>query len=219
MPCGAMQCGDSWCGAYPCAACDRAFTAAVAVAMGNADPDGRLRFLLGLLGISLGKWFPLTTTGGGSPRARAGGNPFVDTGVAPTSMCSKLATSFRVGVVIILGLVACTLHRYLVVVVAGSTAVLVVASLLPPFRWLLHTGAIRHLHQILGVVHVGASPPYVFLSDGGHLDNLGVIELLKRRCVHVRANARHVLRLSCGAVPDASCVCPSKYAVAPDCRF
>merc|ERR1719238_716280 len=32
---------------------------AVALAMGNADASGKLRFLLGLFGISLGRWFPL----------------------------------------------------------------------------------------------------------------------------------------------------------------
>ena len=46
---------------------------------------------------------------------------------------------------------------------------------------LLSSPPIRQLHQTLGFVHRGSRPPCVYLSDGGHVENLGVLELLRRR--------------------------------------
>ena len=138
---------------------------AVALAMGNADASGKLRFLLGLFGISLGRWFPLQSRDDAARR----GAPSSWTVLLVVGGLLALAAAVPVCLLPVVALAACT----------------AAASLLPSFRWLLHASALRHFHQALGVVHVGPPPPYVYLSDGGHLDNLGVLELLKRRCSHV----------------------------------
>jgi hypothetical protein len=53
--------------------------------------------------------------------------------------------------------------------------------------------------ESLGLLH--ARGPFVNLSDGGHLENLGVYELLRRRCrVIVAVDAEHDPMMSCASL-------------------
>jgi hypothetical protein len=49
-----------------------------------------------------------------------------------------------------------------------------------PWRWPSGPGPLHLLREAFGFLD--ASGPYVNVSDGGHLENLGVYELLRRRC-------------------------------------
>lgn len=50
-------------------------------------------------------------------------------------------------------------------------------------RWLIvHVGFVRFLRQMFFVTNVGPSPPAILrLSDGGHIENLAILPLLKKR--------------------------------------
>lgn len=167
---------------------------AVALAMGNADAQGHLRLLLGMLGISLGRWFPLTASGHRNNR-----------GVNDTTRCppaallqQSMGTSVGTAVLVAGAICASAIHPAVLISVCALFAAAIFASLLPSSRWMLQIGCLRHLHQALGVVHVGSPPPCVYLSDGGHLDNLGIIELLKRR-------VSQIVAFDCGHDPTGQC--------------
>ena len=51
------------------------------------------------------------------------------------------------------------------------------------FGALDHPGALWYLREVLGIYDVGAS--YLYLTDGGHWENLGLVELLRRRCTDI----------------------------------
>ncbi|MFM9975172.1 MAG: hypothetical protein ACKVON_11465 [Beijerinckiaceae bacterium] len=47
----------------------------------------------------------------------------------------------------------------------------------------------------------GGDDAYVFLSDGGHIENLGVYELLRRRCrLVIAVDAEHDPKIACGSL-------------------
>ena len=50
-------------------------------------------------------------------------------------------------------------------------------------RWfIVHVGFVRFLRQMFFVTNVGPSPPAILrLSDGGHIENLAILPLLKKR--------------------------------------
>ncbi len=52
-----------------------------------------------------------------------------------------------------------------------------------PFRWsIINIYQVRYVREILGINNVGEVPPAIlYLSDGGHIENLGLLALLKRR--------------------------------------
>eukprot|EP00927_Polykrikos_kofoidii_P009980 TRINITY_DN14203_c0_g2_i1.p1 TRINITY_DN14203_c0_g2~~TRINITY_DN14203_c0_g2_i1.p1 ORF type:complete len:1019 (-),score=129.59 TRINITY_DN14203_c0_g2_i1:14-2815(-) len=51
------------------------------------------------------------------------------------------------------------------------------------FRWLLSSPFIRHLHMAIMHYHTSDDPPLrLFLNDGGLVECLGLISLLRRRC-------------------------------------
>ncbi|XP_028397715.1 uncharacterized protein LOC114521456 isoform X2 [Dendronephthya gigantea] len=54
-------------------------------------------------------------------------------------------------------------------------------------RWcILNIQQIRLIREISGVVNYGPVPPTILsLSDGGHVENLGILPLLKRRCKRI----------------------------------
>jgi hypothetical protein len=54
-------------------------------------------------------------------------------------------------------------------------------------------GAMLMLDELLG--RTTATRPYVYLSDGGHFDNLGLVEMVRRRC-------RFIVVIDGGADPD-----------------
>jgi hypothetical protein len=60
------------------------------------------------------------------------------------------------------------------------------ARLLRPLRYLGH--------ELVG--HSTATAPYVYVSDGGHFENMGVYELIRRRC-------RFIIAIDTWADPDA----------------
>ena len=51
------------------------------------------------------------------------------------------------------------------------------------FRWLLvHVPFCRYMRELLGIINTGPVPPAILrLSDGGHIENLALLPLLKRR--------------------------------------
>mmetsp|Transcript_43849 Transcript_43849/g.115971 ORF Transcript_43849/g.115971 Transcript_43849/m.115971 type:complete len:969 (+) Transcript_43849:2-2908(+) len=53
---------------------------------------------------------------------------------------------------------------------------------LAPFRWILSSTTIRHLHMAMMHYHTSDEPPLrLFLNDGGLVECLGLISLLRRR--------------------------------------
>jgi hypothetical protein len=54
-------------------------------------------------------------------------------------------------------------------------------------------GAMLVLHELLG--RTDEDSPYVYLSDGGHFDNLGLVEMVRRRC-------RFIVVVDAAADPD-----------------
>ena len=65
-------------------------------------------------------------------------------------------------------------------------------------RW-LGPGPLYLFREALGLLH--ARGPFVNLSDGGHIENLAVYELLRRRCkVIVAADAEHDPMMSCASL-------------------
>ena len=53
--------------------------------------------------------------------------------------------------------------------------------------WLNRVGPIHFLAELLGVVSKGNNQKFINLSDGGHIENLGIFELLRRRCKYIIA--------------------------------
>ena len=51
------------------------------------------------------------------------------------------------------------------------------------FRWfIVHVSFVRFMRQLLYVSNMGPAPPPILrLSDGGHIENLGILPLLKKR--------------------------------------
>jgi len=68
----------------------------------------------------------------------------------------------------------------------GMLLLLIVASFfatLKGLRWLLSSTIIRHLHMMMMHYHTSDEPPLrLFLNDGGLVECLGLISLLRRRC-------------------------------------
>ena len=54
---------------------------------------------------------------------------------------------------------------------------------IPLFRWfIVHVPFVRFMRQLLYVSNMGPAPPPILrLSDGGHIENLGILPLLKKR--------------------------------------
>ena len=51
------------------------------------------------------------------------------------------------------------------------------------FRSALHSPLLSGLYQTIGYSHkLKNAPPLIYLSDGGHLENLGLEQLLLRKC-------------------------------------
>jgi hypothetical protein len=72
----------------------------------------------------------------------------------------------------------------------------VVRRLSPGGRWMRPLGPSALVKEALG--QLDARGTYVNLSDGGQIENLGIYELLKRRC-------RWILAVDAAADPDMSC--------------
>ncbi len=54
---------------------------------------------------------------------------------------------------------------------------------MPSVRFLLCSAIVQQVHLLLQVAHYGTRcPPYVTLTDGGLVETIGVVELLRRRC-------------------------------------
>ncbi|CAE8722213.1 unnamed protein product [Polarella glacialis] len=68
----------------------------------------------------------------------------------------------------------------------GISAAVLAASffaVFPCFHWLLSSTVIRHLHMAMMHYHTSDHPPLrLFLNDGGLVECLGLISLLRRRC-------------------------------------
>eukprot|EP00929_Paragymnodinium_shiwhaense_P008592 TRINITY_DN11254_c0_g1_i2.p1 TRINITY_DN11254_c0_g1~~TRINITY_DN11254_c0_g1_i2.p1 ORF type:complete len:982 (-),score=212.94 TRINITY_DN11254_c0_g1_i2:123-3068(-) len=53
-------------------------------------------------------------------------------------------------------------------------------------RWLLSSTIIRHIHMVMMHYHISDEPPLrLFLNDGGLVECLGLISLLRRRCKYM----------------------------------
>eukprot|EP00927_Polykrikos_kofoidii_P006378 TRINITY_DN12587_c0_g2_i1.p1 TRINITY_DN12587_c0_g2~~TRINITY_DN12587_c0_g2_i1.p1 ORF type:complete len:964 (-),score=101.65 TRINITY_DN12587_c0_g2_i1:25-2916(-) len=77
-------------------------------------------------------------------------------------------------------------HDYLLWIPSLAVMLLVCASFFASFkcfRWLLCSTIIRHIHMALMHYHTSDEPPLrLFLNDGGLVECLGLISLLRRRC-------------------------------------
>ena len=60
---------------------------------------------------------------------------------------------------------------------------LTIVSFIFSFRWFtVHVAFVRFMRQMLFVADDGPSPPAILrLSDGGHIENLAILPLLKKR--------------------------------------
>lgn len=64
-------------------------------------------------------------------------------------------------------------------------------------RWcIVHVVQIRNIRELLGVINIGPTPPPIlYLSDGGHFENLAILPLLKQKL-------KRILVIDAGSVEE-----------------
>jgi len=140
-----------------------ASAAALAIHSGDYDQQGLSSFILTLFNIGLGDWFEF--------------HHLSSQGQKGYTLCILIHLS-----VLMLLLFAQIFDLSTMLYVGYS---IMLALLLSVFTKLgavsLYSFPVRQVHQSLGAVWENPKPPpLLYLSDGGHIENLGLVELLRR---------------------------------------
>jgi hypothetical protein len=138
--------------------------AAVSPSLGKAASNRVFRLLSAILHMSLADWVAF---------------PYLHHGRWLIIQTAQIGLLFGVLVIVLLDerLVLCSFALLMVVVLLSFVQ--------HPrcIAFFYQLTLVRQLHMAVGhVVRGEKPPPFVYLSDGGHTENLGVYELLRRRC-------------------------------------
>eukprot|EP00656_Telonema_subtile_P013852 TRINITY_DN17045_c0_g1_i2.p1 TRINITY_DN17045_c0_g1~~TRINITY_DN17045_c0_g1_i2.p1 ORF type:complete len:703 (+),score=124.72 TRINITY_DN17045_c0_g1_i2:112-2220(+) len=142
--------------------------AALAVHNGDYDQQGLSAFIFTLFNIGLGDWFEFHTL---SHHGRLG---------------YTLCIAFHI-IVLLMLLFAQIFNVDALLYVGYSLILLLLLSVFTKLGAVsLYSFPVRQVQQSLGAVWEHRQPPpLLYLSDGGHIENLGLVELLRRCCKHI----------------------------------